>query len=79
MWTRQKAAGMRCMAFGQAKVPSATAILDHEVNDLQAKLNELYQAFFLDISKKTQGQKNSSRKKTQANFRKTQANYSKTQ
>ena len=37
------------------------------------------QAFFLDISKKTQGQKNSSRKKTQANFRKTQANHSKTQ
>ena len=35
--------------------------------------------FFLDISKKTQGQKNSSRKKTQANFRKTQANHSKTQ
>ena len=35
--------------------------------------------FFLDISKKTQGQKNSSGKKTQANFRKSQANYSKTQ
>ena len=33
---------------------------------------------FLDISKKTQGQKNSS-KKTQANFRKTQVNHSKTQ
>ena len=35
--------------------------------------------FFLDISKKTQGQKNSSWKKTQANFWKTQANHSKTQ
>ena len=37
------------------------------------------QAFFLDISKKTQGQKNSSGKKLKQIFQKTQANNSKTQ
>jgi len=42
-------------------------------------LCKIIQAFFWTFQKKTQGQKNSSRKKTQANFRKTQANHSKTQ
>ena len=37
------------------------------------------QAFFLDISKITQGQKNSGRKKLKQIFQKTQANNSKTQ
>ena len=39
----------------------------------------LYVRLFLDISKKTQGQKNSSRKKLKQIFQKTQANRSKTQ
>ena len=43
------------------------------------KAEDTYTGFFLDISKKTQGQKNSSRKKLKQIFQKTQANNSKTQ
>ena len=38
-----------------------------------------YSGFFLDISKKTQGQKNSGRKKLKQIFQKTHAQYLKTQ
>jgi len=54
------------------------SILDLKAQ-MEKKILSFTSGFFLDISKKTQGQKNSSQKKTQANFRKTQANHSKTQ
>ena len=78
MW-QAEVDNVRCMSASPATAVGQKA-LHRAKRRYRTVLNFGYrQAFFLDIPKKTQGQKNSSRKKLKENFQKTQANNSKTQ